>query len=99
MAKIAAKYFGLPADVVFFADHRENGCIYLNEQRVFDELFPFKSATRNKYCPELHVVLRRNMDSINIVNDEKELNDEVRGEVAELEMIRDAKIKADQEKE
>ena len=83
--EIAARYFGYEPKVVFMADKPEKGCIYLGEQKVFDSIFPLRTAKRVSYTPELHVVLRRNMTSMDLVDNEKTLRDEALKEVEQAE--------------
>lgn len=97
--KIASKYFGLPENIVFIADMPINGCIFLNNQKVFEQIFPYKSAKRVKILPELHIVLKRRMSSIDIVNNERTLHDERRKEEDEQQKNEEAKTKAELEKE
>ena len=33
--KIAARYYGLPDNMVFLSDLEDGGCIYLNDMEVF----------------------------------------------------------------
>ena len=97
--QIAARYFGFEPQVVFLSDKPEKGCIYLGEQRVFDHIFPLKTAKRVNHMPDLHIVLRRNMTSIDIVNNEKDLRDEARKEVKQAEDEAEAEIKKEHEEE
>jgi len=97
--RIAAKYFGLPPNIVFIADRPANGCIFLNEQKVFEEIFPFRTAKKMGNLPALHIVLKRRMSSIDIVNNEKSLFDEKRNEEQELQKSEEAKNKAEMEQE
>ena len=48
--------------------------------------------------PELHIVLKRRMTSIDIVDNEKSLKNEKRMEVEEAEKSEEAKNKVEQEK-
>ena len=70
----------------------------MNDQKVFEEIFPFKSAKKVGYMPELHIVLKRRMTSIDIVDNEKSLKNEKRKEVEEAEKSEEAKNKVEQEK-
>ena len=96
--QIASNYFGLPADIVFIADKPNNGCIFLNEQKVFEAIFPFQSAKKVGFMPELHIVLKRRMTSIDIVDNEKSLKQQKRQEVEEAEKSEEAKNKIEQER-
>ena len=96
---VASNYFGLSPEDVFMADKPVKGCIYLNEQKVFDEIFPFRTAKKVGFLPTLHIVLKRNKSSIDLVNNEKSLFDEKRKEEEELQKEEEAKNKAEYEKE
>lgn len=99
MIEIAARYFGYEPKVVFLSDKPEKGCIYLGEQKVFTSIFPLRTAKRVSHTPELHVVLRRNMTSMDLVNNEQALREEGVKEVKQAEDEMALKEKMDRERE
>ena len=36
VVRIAAKYYGLPEEIVFVADNPDDGSIFLSDQKVFE---------------------------------------------------------------
>jgi len=73
--EIAARYFGLPKDIVFLSDCEDGGCIFLNEQDVFNEIFPMRTAKRVKINPVLHIVLQRRQASLDLVDNQRDLKE------------------------
>lgn len=59
VVKLAARYYGLPENMVFLSDQADGGCIYLNDMEVFKEIFPMKTAKRKSLNPILHIVLQK----------------------------------------
>ena len=78
MIGLAARQLGYDPAVVFLSNKPVGGTIFLKEQTVFDQIFPMYTAQRVQGLPELHVVLRRNMTSMDIVDNEKKLKDEAK---------------------
>ena len=61
LASRAAQYFNLPENMVFLADKAQNGCIFMKDMLVKDELFPLGNAMPIGYQPELFLILQKNM--------------------------------------
>ena len=97
--QIAASYFGYSSDLVFLSDQPEKGCIYLGQQRVFDHIFPLKTAKKVNHMPELYLVLRRNMTAQDVVDNEKTLRDETKKEVQQQDAELEAQDKKQREEE
>lgn len=97
--ELAARQLGYDPDVVFLSDKPEGGCIYLKEQRVFDVIFPLVTAQRVHFQPSLYVVLKRNMTSMDIVDNEQSLKDEAKKLVRQEEHDIAAKNKLEYEAE
>jgi len=97
--KIAKEQFGLEKEIVFIADKPNKGVIFMNEQNVFEQIFPFKSAKRITYHPKLYVVLSRRMNELDIVNNQQDLKLEGKKQEGEYQKSIEVKNRLEQEKE
>jgi hypothetical protein len=60
-----AQYFTLREDLVFFAD--ENDCIFMEDMKIVDTLFPLINAQITGYEPQIKVLLQSSMTQIDVM--------------------------------
>lgn len=87
--KKAAQYFGLPENIIFLSDKEDRGVIYMNENILRDEIFPLQTAISTDSTPILYVILKRRMNSVNFLENDKDLKLEVTDAVKEVEQVHD----------
>ena len=88
--KKAASYFGLPPEIVFLSDKEERGVIYMNENILRDELFPLQTALIARETPILYCILKRRMNAVDFLENDKDLKLEVAEAVKEVEVVHNA---------
>ena len=85
--KKAAQYFGLPEKIIFLSDKEDRGVIYMNENILRDEIFPLQTAISTESTPILYVILKRRMNSVDFLENDKDLKLEVTDAVKEVEQV------------
>ena len=56
-----ADYHSLPQTMIFITDKPEQGCIYMRDQLIHNELFPLQTVVLKGHIPKLYVILKRNV--------------------------------------
>ena len=80
-----ADYHNLPEKLIFLSDKPRNGCIYLHEQLVHNELFPLRSVVPKGHIPRLYAVLRRNVSIDHHLMGQDDVKKEIENEEKLLE--------------